>query len=322
MKRIERGCGMYKHLKKVSTKGMPHEEWLEIRRKSIGGSEASAIVGMNQYTSQYAVWADKMGKLPAKDDNEPMRLGRDLEEYVAKRFSLETGIKLRRENNIIYNPDYPFAHANVDRMVIGEDAGFEAKTTSALSLSKFKNGEYPANYYVQCMHYLALTGCKRWHLGVLILGVGFKHFLIERDEAEIEALMTAEREFWEHVTSGIPPAVDGSKATVEAIKAVYPESEDTSVNLSGYESELNQYVALSDMVEDITRQRDEVANRIKAYMGDSARGESAGYKVTWSSSVRKTFDYKSFAADNPNSDLSIYFKETPSRAFKVSKIKI
>ena len=42
---------MYKNLTKVSTVGMSHEEWLEHRIKTIGGSDASAILGMNSYSS-------------------------------------------------------------------------------------------------------------------------------------------------------------------------------------------------------------------------------------------------------------------------------
>ena len=63
---------MYKHLTKISTVDMPHEVWLEHRQKSIGGSDASAILGMNSYCSPYTVWADKLGKLPPKEDNEAM----------------------------------------------------------------------------------------------------------------------------------------------------------------------------------------------------------------------------------------------------------
>ena len=311
---------MYKNLKKISTKGMPHEEWLEHRRKSIGGSDASAILGMNQYTSPYTVWADKLGKLPPKEDNAAMRLGRDLEDYVAKRFTEATGKKVRKENNILINPDYPFAHANVDRMIVGEDAGFEAKTTSALNTKKFKNGEYPENYYAQCVHYLAVTGCKRWYLGVLILGVGFRDFVIERDEGEIAALMKSEADFWEYVKDNTPPIVDGTKSTSDTLTVIYPESDGSSVNLMGYENDLNQYMTLSSLLDDIKNQRDEVANRIKAFMGEASKGECNSFKVSWSSSIRSTFDHKRFAQENPSLNLSEYFKVTPTRTFKVNKI--
>lgn len=311
---------MYKNLIKIHTAKMSHEEWLEQRRKSIGGSDASAILGMNTYCSAYTVWADKLGKLPPKEDNEPMRLGRDLEEYVAKRFTEETGIKLRRENNILINPKYPFAHANVDRMVVGEDAGFEAKTTTVLNLKKFKNGEYPENYYVQCVHYLMVTGAKRWYLGVLILGVGFKWFVIERDEGEIEALAKSEEAFWEYVEKKTPPATDGSESTTETITTIYPESNDGAVSLFGYEDALRQYIALGRQIDELKKLRDESANIVKAFMGEAGKGESNHFKVSWSSYLKSTFDHKKFASDNPNLDLSKYYKSTTARTFRVTEI--
>jgi putative phage-type endonuclease len=311
---------MYKNLIKISTKDMPHEEWLEHRRKRIGGSDASAIIGMNKYSSAYTVWADKLGKIPPKEDNEAMRLGRDLEDYVAKRFTEATGKKVRRENKILINPDIPFAHANVDRMIVGEDAGFEAKTTSVLNLSKFKNGEYPENYYVQCVHYLMVTGCKRWYLGVLVLGVGFKRYVIERDEGEIEALRKSEEDFWEYVKSGNAPMADGSDSTSETLRSIYPESNGDTVSLMAFEGDLRQYMILSSLIDDTKNQKEQVANRIKAFMQNASKGESNKYKVSWVSSIRSTFDHKRFAEDNPGVNLTDYYKSTPTRTFKVTEI--
>jgi putative phage-type endonuclease len=309
---------MYKNLVKISTKDMPHEEWLEHRRNSIGGSDASAILGMNSYSSPYTVWADKLGKLPPKEDNEAMRLGRDLEEYVAKRFTEATGKKVRRENNILINPDIPFAHANVDRMIIGEDAGFEAKTTSALNTKKFKNGEYPENYYVQCVHYLMVTGCERWYLGVLVLGIEFKWFVIERDEGEIEALKKSEADFWEYVKSKEAPMADGSDSTSETLKTIYPESNGDTVDLMAFEDDLRQYKHLVSMEDDYKKMKNECANKIKAYMGEAGYGISGNYKVSYSSYEKKTFDHKAFAKDNPGIDLSGYFKSSVVRPFKLT----
>ena len=310
---------MYKNLIKISTVGMPHEVWLEHRQKSIGGSDASAILGMNTYCSPYTVWADKLGKLPPKEDNEAMRLGRDLEDYVAKRFTEETGKKVRRENNIIINPDYPYAHANVDRMVVGEEAGLECKTTSVLNLKRFKDGEYPENYYVQCVHYLMVTGAKRWYLGVLILGVGFQHFTLERDEDEIAALAKSEEAFWEYVKNNTPPEADGSDSTSETLTTLYPESNGNTVNLFAYEDSLRQYIAIGKQIDELKKLKDEMANNVKAFMGDAGKGESNNFKVSWSSYLRTTFDHKKFASDNPNLDLSQYYKSSNTRTFKVNE---
>ena len=314
---------MYKNLIKISTVDMPREEWLKHRRRSVGGSDAASIIGLNPWSSPYSVWVDKLGKMPEKPDTEPMRLGRDLEDYVAKRFTEATGKKVRRENAILQNPDYPFAHANVDRMVVGEDAGLECKTTSALNLKRFKNGEYPEHYYVQCVHYMAITGCKKWYLAVLVLGEGFYHFEIERDEDEIRSLMVAEADFWQCVATETPPMTDGTRATSTAIGLMYPESneDEGAVDLMSYESELQQYMALSAQIKELEELKEEKANRIKAFMGDSGKGESGLYRVSYASAERSSFDAKRYAKEHPEADLTPYYKKSSYRTFKITEKK-
>lgn len=206
-----------------STADMSREEWLEQRRHSVGGSDAAAIVGLSKWASPYSVWADKTGKVPPKEDTEAMRLGRDLEDYVARRWMEATGKRVRRRNAMIYNDAYPFAHADVDRLVDGEKAGLECKTTSALDLRLFDGVEFPEQYYAQCVHYMAVTGCDRWYLCVLVFGRGVFTYTLERDQAEIDALMDAERAFWRYVTEDTPPPVDGAEATTDAITTIFAE---------------------------------------------------------------------------------------------------
>ena len=63
-----------------------HEEWLDNRLKGIGGSDAGSVLGMNKYKSAYALWCEKTGRIHKNIDNERMRFGRDMEDYVAKRW--------------------------------------------------------------------------------------------------------------------------------------------------------------------------------------------------------------------------------------------
>ena len=310
---------MNSKLIKVSTLNMSREEWLVERQKSIGGSDAPSIIGLNPWSSPYTVWADKLGKIPPKEDNEAMRLGRDLEDYVAKRFTEDTGKKVRRENFLIMNPQYPFAHANVDRMVVGEDAGLECKTTSVLNLKNFKNGAFPDTYYVQCVHYLMVTGCAKWYLAVLVLGKEFKVFEIERDEGEIKALAESEESFWKYVESETPPPADGTASTTDTLTTIYPESNDDSVNLIAYERDLEQYMALTAQIKELEKFKDEAANKVKAFLGDAGSGDTDRYRVTWASASRSTFDAKRFAAAHPELDLSEYYKNSTYRTFKVTE---
>lgn len=314
---------MYKHLNYLSTRDMTHDEWEKMRQglKTIGGSDAPTIAGMNDYSSPFALWSEKTGRTPAEDisDKEFVRLGTDLEEYVARRFTEKTGKKVRRCNAVITNPDFPFAHANVDRVVVGEDAILECKTTSSWEIaSQCKAGQIPDRYYAQCVHYMMVTGCARVYLGVLVFGTGFYDFVIERDEAEIKALHDAEWNFWTYVETNTPPPVDGTEPTTKAIKNIFTGSTDTVVDLFGMDSALRQYMELGKQIKELSEAQDSIANRIKLQMGDNGKAECAGFKVSWAAQTRNTFDAKKFAADHAYMDLSSYYKSSNSRPFKVT----
>ena len=163
---------------KINTKN--HEEWLEERKKSLGGSDVGAVLGMNTYSSPYTIWAEKTGKLPPFEGNEWTRLGNDLEGYVADRFSEASGLKVINDNATWRNDKYPHLHANFDRKVVGMKAGVECKLTSELNAKKYKNGEFPDRFYAQCVEYLCVTEFERWYLAVLIYGKGMKIYQMTR----------------------------------------------------------------------------------------------------------------------------------------------
>ena len=298
-----------------------HEEWKALRHKYIGGSDAAAVVGMNSYVSPYTLWAEKTGRLPGFDGNLATEVGTYLEEFVAQKFAEVTGKKVRRSNQSWFNDKYPWAIANIDREIVGEDAGLEIKTTSELNLTKFKNGEYPANYYVQIVHYLAVTGKKRWYLAVLIGNREFKWFTIERDEDEINALMDAERTFKMYVDNDTPPIADGASSTADTLGKLYPNSTDNTIGIGAFERDLDNYFRLKAQAKELDEQIDGIENRIKAHLGECGMGEGEKYKVSWKTQSRTTFDHKRFVADHPGVDVTKYYKQSSSRPFKVTQKK-
>ena len=312
-------------MNKLSTVGMSREEWLSIRRKTIGGSDAAGIIGLSQWSTPYTVWADKTGRLPDKEDSEAMRQGRDLEQYVAERWMEATGKKVRRVNAILYHEAYPFAHADIERAVVGENAILECKTTSTLDLKVFKSGEFPERYYTQCVHYLAVTGAQRIYLAVLVFGKGFYHYVLERDADEIKALMDAERNFFEsYVKTDTPPGLDGQEPTTDALTTVYADGgTGGEVELFGRETLLDRREELKKTAAEINLQIAEIENTIKADMQDAERGYCGRYDVRWARrNGRKTFSVQSLAHDYPDIDISQYYEVgNPSRAFSVKVIK-
>lgn len=307
---------------KVSTKDMSHEEWLERRRKTIGGSDAGTILGLSRFSSPYALWAEKTGAAIPEDisDKESVRLGNDLEDYVAQRWMEKTGKKLRRENNFIYNSDFPFAHANIDRAVVGEpDAGFEAKTTTSFEiLAQCREGKYPDSWYCQVLHYMMVTGAKRWYLGVLVFGHGFFDFVIERDDAEVAALASAEADFWEKVKSNTPPEFIGAEADTEAVSTIYPGGDnERMVELFGHGADLVCFQALTKQIKELQQQQEVYKLRICQAIGDNLGGYIGDKKVTWKAQERRTFQTEAFQKAYPNLDLTPFYKVSKSRIFKI-----
>ncbi len=303
----------------TKTNEINHDEWLEERKKGIGGSDAAAIIGVNKYVSPFEVYAEKVGLKNEEPDNEAMRQARDLEDYVAKRFEEATGKKVRRRNAIFQHPKHNFMLANIDRWIVGENAGLECKTTSVLNPVKFSKGEYPANYYVQCMHYMAVTGAKKWYLAVLILNKAFHVFEIERDEEEINALIEAERQFWEeHVLKQIPPTPDGSESAQQIIKSLYPTTERESNVLFGYEEKIAKYLELDEQIKELTKQQEALKQELQLVMQDAEIGHAQGYIVEWKAQTRQNLDTNRLKKEMPE----VYEKFLkPAQTVRIFKIK-
>ena len=324
---------------KICTKNMVREEWLAERRRSVGGSEIGAIMGLSKYQSPVSVWANKLGIVPDAEPNEAMIQGTDLEEYVAERFTRLTGKKVRRCNYILRNDNYPHLHANVDRLVVGEDAGLECKTASALSVGKFKGGDFPTSYYAQCVAYMAVTKLPVWYLAVVVLGKEFKVFKMVRDgqdanmpdwcesvtvidDAEFDAIKSSVLDFWQHVENETMPEVDGSKSTSDTLTAMYPGSDVSDIEPLELDDMRDKICALRDL-KDEKRRIDEnirlLENTFKARMEDAETAFCDGVKITWKPQERTTFDYKKFAKDHPGLDLSRYTKTSTFRVFKTKE---
>lgn len=190
----------------------PREEWLEARRTGIGSSDASAVAGLNEWSSPLSVWLDKLDGNPLSDrDNEAMEFGRELEPVVANAFARRSGKKLRRVG-LVRSVRWPWMLASCDRAVVGEPALVECKTTAWYRGREWDDDEIPDHAVIQAHHQLAVTGLDRVYVPVLIGGQHLEHRVIERDEEAVEHLVEATGRFWrEHVEARVePPATQPS----------------------------------------------------------------------------------------------------------------
>ena len=211
--------------KLVSTLGLDKAEWLKYRKRGIGGSDAGAVCGLNPYRTAMQVYQDKITEDTEDLDNEAMRQGREFEDYVARRFMEATGKKVRRANAMFYDEKHPFMLADVDRMVVNENAGLECKTASPYMAEKWADGKIPLSYQIQCLHYMSVCKADAWYIAVLIYGREFKYYKIERDEEMLADLIQIEKDFWEnHVLKKVLPKPDGPELADSVIAEYFKKS--------------------------------------------------------------------------------------------------
>lgn len=199
------------------------DEWLKNRASGIGGSEISAVVGLNPYMSSTQLWEIKTGKVQPEDisDKPYVRFGQQAEEHLRALFALDfPELKVEyQENNSCVNDRYPWAKASLDGWLTDADGRkgvLEIKTTEILnSMHKEKwNHKLPDNYYCQCLFYMAVTEADfcilKARLKTVFGGVSYaqiKHYWIERADVEedIHYLMTEGEKFWKCVQENKRP---------------------------------------------------------------------------------------------------------------------
>lgn len=307
----------------VSTKDMDRELWLQYRRKGIGGSDAAAIAGLSKWKSPVAVYLEKIGQTPPEENqSEAAYFGTILEDVVAQEFTRRTGQKVKRRNAILQHPEYPFMLANVDRLIVGEKTGLECKTASEYLKSEWEGEEIPAPYLIQCQHYMAVTGYDAWWIAVLIGGNKFVHKKIERDEEIIQYLIKLEGDFWNnHVLQQVPPMIDGSDASTDLLKTMYPEGEpESEIELPLEADMLLEQLEQSKQEEKLASERvTELENRLKAMLGKYETGLANNHMVTWKNVTTNRLDSTALAKDHPDI-YQKYLKPSVSRRFGVKAV--
>lgn len=288
-------------VEKISLTGVDNKEWLRLRKSGIGGSDAGAICGVNPYSSAMKVFQDKTSEEIEEQDNEAIRIGHDLEDYVAQRFMEATGLKVRKSNFMYRNKEHPFMIADVDRLVVGEDAGLECKTASAYHADKWADGNIPLHYAMQCYHYMAVTGKRIWYLAVVILGREFTYRKLEWDNELISSLINIEESFWNnHVVAGTVPPPDGSKACDEVIEQYFPTAKKAdTMKLVGFDEKLSRREEILGYIAELQAEQKQIEQEIKLFMGENQYAASERYRVSWGNVDSVRLDSQRMKTEKP-----------------------
>ena len=308
----------------VNIKDLTREEWLQERMTGIGGSDAGTILGVNKWKSKTQLFFEKTNpEMIQEISNDAIHFGNVLEDVVAEEFAARTGKKLRRDNRMLRHPEHHFMMANLDRVVVGEKALLECKTTSQFNKEQWEDDNVPAQYLCQIQHYMAVTGYEKAYIAVLIGGQSFIWKEIERDDELIQIIIEAEKDFWENnVQAGVIPEIDGSEATSEFINHMYQDIDNEEIELGSEADTLMK--AIESIKEDIKEQQQlqkKYENQLKDSLGHNTAGKTAAYLATWKQQTRRNLDKKALEEKYGKDVIDQFYKESEYRVLRIKQIK-
>lgn len=260
----------------VSTEGLTEDEWLDYRRKGIGGSDVAAVMGYSPFCTTRDLWYDKRGIRPAVDDQPnwvTLKVGHLLEPLVAEIFSAKTGYRTFQIHKMFRHPLFPWMQADVDYFIEtsnGNQGILECKTSNPNNKEKWANDSVPLNYEWQCRHYMAVMNLDFVWIACLFSNTDndFVMRKIERD-LDIEAdMIAAEDDFWNgYVQPGVePPYTEKGDLVLESIRKHYGPSDPSvaTVPLSNsVRLNLDAYLAMRERKLELDRQSKQIEGDMK-----------------------------------------------------------
>jgi putative phage-type endonuclease len=237
------------------------EEWLAARRPGITASEIAIVMGLSPYSSPYALFHQKLGILPAGEDQAVFERGRVLEPYVAEKFAAaHPEFYVYGDGRELYaHCDRPWQLATPDRLLFGpyDGRGWEETEPSAVLETKTDAGsdewgepgtdEIPVHYRCQVLWQMDVMGVSRayvscldparWQIREYVIGhhpshAGHLAVLRPGDDltcdicVDIVAMRGAGDAFMVMLAEETVPDVDWRPATIGALKKLHPSLTD------------------------------------------------------------------------------------------------
>lgn len=272
------------------------------RDRFIGGSDVGTILGLNPWKSAYTLWLEKTGQVEVEDISEQMAvwLGHENEATVAKRFTLETGKKVKNSNISYGIKEYPFLRGHIDRLVVGEKALLECKTTSSYNKTEYDNGDIPPMHYCQVQFYQLVTGFDHAYYAVIRDNREFFTMRVDRNDEFIEeTMLPALIEFWQRVETKTPPTIDGSISTKNSLDQTHVSLHDDPISLGNKDALIGRLEETKAMMKKLDTEKTEIENQLKESMQGYDTATTNHYYLTYRPYVTKAIDRKRLQAEFP-----------------------
>ncbi|GHT52540.1 hypothetical protein FACS1894106_1510 [Spirochaetia bacterium] len=295
----------------VNIAEMSYEEWLELRKSSIGGSDAGAIMEyVGEWGSPLTVYLNKKGLAVSKDMSAAAKRGKILEPVIRQYFG-ETypGLVIAQVPFMLYHPEYPFMSANLDGVIMGPETEINGKKISGLGGLEIKSSktgygfgtdEIPDGYYCQVQHYMAVTGLNWFVMAVYFLEAeDIGYYVIERNDDFItKDLIPAEKNFWENnILTNEWPAAVGIDSEEEMLTGMFTGGK--SLALGDNERNLcREYVEAQDTFKEAEKAKNRISIQLKEIIVRKQSGSTekkisavAGpFSISWTRFIKRDLD--------------------------------
>ena len=177
------------------------DDWLEFRKGKVGASDASIIMGVSPWKTQYELWLEKLG-LSSTQETWSMKEGKRREEEARQEFERMTGLVVFPA--VLTHPEHEWMIASLDGIDIEHENIVELKCPGNDDHQQALSGSIPDKYIPQLQHQLAVTGLKKAYY----FSYHGKHGVIVevyRDDAYIKNMIEKEQEFYQCLQELTPP---------------------------------------------------------------------------------------------------------------------
>jgi predicted phage-related endonuclease len=202
----------------------------------------------------------------------------------------------------------------------GENRILEIKNVGEYQRSKWQDGNVPEMYLLQVQWYLYVTGLRHATIAALVGGQELVTHEIERNDSIIDSCVRIAADFWQLVENRTPPDPDGSDASREILKVMYPEAKPLKeVVLPPAALELVHEVnSCKETIDAIDERKCSAENKLRAMMGDAEIGRVAGWVVKWPTVVSERIETKRLKKERPDV-ADDFIKESVSRRFTITE---
>lgn len=269
------------------------------RRTSIGGSEVSAALGLNNFKTKLQLWAEKSGKVIEKDiSNLPAVISGNLLEPVILKMFLD---RMGFDAADFATEAVTFRHPLLQWMTFSPDAhaldgsfGIEIKNVGYRMMGAWGTegtDEIPTPYLLQVAFGSIVTRIPVWYI-VAQMGTEQRVYKYVKNIRLEKNLLRKVRRFWKYnVLGGNAPAA--TEDDTENVKALFWKKPTKIRPAKGNEIDLlYKYSQIRPAFLALEKMKERLENQLRFEIGDSEGITDGEFTATWKGDKGRRFGWK------------------------------